>query len=266
MGTSRNLVITGIPRSGTSYACTLLNNIENTVVVNEPEEIFQILRNGSTSSLSDWYVYTRRCINNGIPIQNKIINGKYIEDTNKGDVRSFYTPDVNDESFVFGTKNTLVYLASLHKLRENLPDATIIAFIRHPHDCISSWKRVRFPHIRNAAPLFLKDYTGEADGSEIVRICRHPELESRYAMLWNFLAMRILKYSDRLTVYRYEDFVVQPEHLLSGLYESLGSQMQAKEVIVPSAPRKHEDSLSARELECIREHCSAAAAGFDYSL
>lgn len=261
-----NLIITGIPRSGTSYACALLNRVDNTVIVNEPEEIFGILRNGSETDLHAFYGHVRNCIRSRMPIQNKIVNGRYIEDTNRGDMRSFYTPEVRDDDFVFGTKNTLVYLASLHKLDRHLPGGCVLALVRHPCDCIASWKKVKFPHIRNASPLFLRDYMEADDAREITRICSHPELETRYAQLWNFLAMRILAFRDRLFLCKYEDFVARPVDCLAGLYRALGRDLQLTSPIEASAVRRHEDALSALELERLREHCSDSAAMLGYTL
>ena len=265
-GMSENLLITGIPRSGTSYVCALLNNIENTVIVNEPEEIFKILRNGSSLNLATYYEYVRHCINNRIPISNKVINGKYIDDTNKGDVRSYYVPEVSDAAFVFGTKNTLVYLASLKKLREQLPGANIVACVRHPYECISSWKKVVFPHIRNASPLFLRDYSDSPGSEEIVRICKTPELETRYALLWNFLARRIIEYREYLILFRYEDIVADPVRYLSDLYRLMGKEMKPKSAITPSEARIHKDVLSAFERDRIRLHCGVAAGELGYIL
>lgn len=261
-----NLLITGIPRSGTSYVCALLNNIENTVIVNEPEEIFKILRNGSSLDLKAYYDHTRRCINDRIPIPNKIMNGKYIEDTNQGDVRSYYVTEVSDAAFVFGAKNTLVYLASLKKLREQLQGANIVACVRHPYECISSWKKVVFPHIRNASPLFLRDYIDSPGSEEIVRICQTPKLDTRYALLWNFLARRIIEYLDDLMLFRYEEFVADPVRYLTDLYRLMGKNMKLKSAIVPSRARMHMDALSASEQEQIRMHCGVAAGKLGYVL
>lgn len=265
-GMSNNLLITGIPRSGTSYVCTLFNTIENTVIVNEPMEVFKILRNGSSLNLATYYDYMRNCINNRIPITNKVINGKYIEDTSKGDVRSYYTPEVNDASFVFGTKNTLVYLASLGKLRDQLPGAKIIACMRHPYECISSWKKVVFPHIRNASPLFLRDYIDKRGSEEIVSICQTPELGKRYALLWNFLALRMIDYLDNLILFRYEDFVRDPARHLLDLYRLMGKDMTLKSAILPSEARTHKDVLSVSERDLIHKYCGVAAERLGYIL
>jgi hypothetical protein len=261
-----NLIITGIPRSGTSYACALLNNVENTVIVNEPEEIFKVLRNGSDDDLKSYYDHIRYRIRNGIPIQNKILDGKHIEDTNEGDVRSYYIPEVQDADFVFGTKNTLVYLASLHKIDRQLPGVRVLLLVRHPFECISSWKKVRFPHIKNASPLFLRDYMEAADAQEITRICSYPELATRYALLWNFLAVRIMHYQDRIFMCKYEDFVARPGHYLSGLYRSMGKRMRLKSPVAASQARRHGEGLSELELDRVRTYCSDSADRFGYSL
>lgn len=265
-GMTDDLLITGIPRSGTSYACALLNGIDNTVIVNEPDEIFQILKQGSAGTMKSFYDFTRGLINRGLPIQNKIVNGKYIEDTNDGDFRSLYKPEVSDASFVFGTKNTLIYLVTLRRLREQLPEAKIVAFVRHPFDSIASWKRVKFPHIRTASPLFLKDYVDAPLRDEIVGICQTPELETRYALLWNFLGMRIINCADELVLFKYEDFVAQPEQQLSDLYRSMGKNIQFRSAVAPSQARKHEGMLSDLEQDRIRRYCGATAAYFGYAL
>jgi hypothetical protein len=155
---SNNLVITGIPRSGTSYVCALLNGIENTVLVNEPVEALQLLRNDASHTLTEYYVHTRDNILKGVPIQNRIVDGKFIEDTNEKDVRNYYVPEVEDASFVFGSKNTFIYLVCQEKIRQQLPGACILACVRHPYDVIASWKRVEFPHLKNANPMFFVDY------------------------------------------------------------------------------------------------------------
>ncbi|RKZ45568.1 MAG: hypothetical protein DRR16_24100, partial [Candidatus Parabeggiatoa sp. nov. 3] len=47
-------IITGIPRSGTSYLCRLLHSVPDCVVINEPTEIFAPLNN----QLTFWQVAT----------------------------------------------------------------------------------------------------------------------------------------------------------------------------------------------------------------
>jgi len=261
-----NLVITGIPRSGTSYVCALLNDVENTVIVNEPPEALSLLHNRSVHPLTEYYDATRSDILNRVPIQNKIVGGKFIEDTNANDTRNYYTPEVNDAAFIFGSKNTLVYLVCIKKIIRQFQDVGILACIRHPYDTIASWKKVSFPHLRNATPLFLRDYVDSNEGKSIARICTTSELEARYALLWNYLAMRIIDSIDHVTLFKYEEFVRNPARNLSRLYDSLGVGEQKIPEITPSKARKHRDVLSAAEMNYIQQYCRNSADYFGYEL
>jgi len=263
---SKNLVITGIPRSGTSYVCALLNGIENTVLVNEPIEALQFLRNDSSHTLAEYYVRTRDSILKGIPIQNKIVDGKFIEDTHDADIRCDYTPEVKDASFVFGSKNTFVYLVGLEKIREQLPDAVILACVRHPYDVIASWKRVNFPHLKNANPMFFVDYASNQESKILARIGGVEEIETRYALLWDYLAQCIIRRVDNLVLLKYEEFVVDPARHLTAVYSVLGVNLQHMPEMPVSEARMRRDVLSAAEVDAIRRYCSDSAAYFGYEL
>ena len=263
---SNNLVITGIPRSGTSYVCALLNAIENTVLVNEPLEALQLLHNSSCRTLADYYAATRDSILKGLPIQNKIVDGRFIEDTNENDVRNYYVPRVSDATFVFGSKNTFVYLVCLDKIRAQLPDAVVLACIRHPYDVIASWKRVRFPHLKNANPMFFVDYATEQQRAEIIRIGRIAAVETRYAHLWAFLARCIISSIGNLVVLKYEQFVVDPVMQLANVYRSLGIDSPQLPDMPVSRARTRRTELSAAEIDAIRMHCADTAGYFEYEL
>ena len=263
---SHDLVITGIPRSGTSYVCALLNGIENTVLVNEPVEALQYLHNGSSHTLAEYYVRTRESILKGIPIQNKIVDGKFIEDTNDNDVRCDYVPEVKDASFVFGSKNTFVYLVGLEKIRKQLPDAVILACVRHPYDVIASWKRVSFPHLKNANPMFFVDYASDQESRKLVRIGGIRDIETRYALLWDYLVQCIIRGIDHLVLLKYEEFVIDPARHLAAVYSALGVNLQHMPEMPVSEARTRRDSLSMAEVDAIRKYCSDSAGYFGYEL
>lgn len=263
---NNDLVITGIPRSGTSYVCSLLNAVENTVLVNEPVEALQYLRNDSSRTMAGYYADTRERILGGKPIQNKIVDGRFTEDTNENDSRSYYVPEVKDASFVFGTKNTFVYLVSLEKLGKQLPGAAIIACVRHPYDAISSWKRVRFPHLKNADPSFFAAYASEQGKREIAGICAIPLVEIRYAAMWDFLARRMLGQLDNLLLLKYEELVTDPARYLAAVYNALGLSMQVLPEMPASRARTRRGGLSAAEMDAIRQYCSGSARDLGYEL
>jgi len=263
---SNSLVITGMPRSGTSYVCALLNGVENTVLVNEPVEALQFLRNESSRTLTEYYARTRDNILKGIPIQNKIVDGKFIEDTNENDIRSYYVPEVKNASFVFGSKNTFVYLVSLEKIRKQLPDAAVIACIRHPYDTIASWKRVKFPHLKNANPMFFVDYASDRERRQIIDIASVREIEIRYALLWDFLAQCIIRNVDDVILLKYEEFVIDPAKYIAAVYAGLGVGLRSMPEIAASEARMRREALSAVEVNAIQKYCAGPAKQFGYEL
>jgi len=261
-----NLIITGIPRSGTSYLCSILNKTRNTVVINEPEEIFQVLRNDSNVPLSHYYEHIRNRINNGQPIANKLVNGEFIEDTNVLDARTTYTPRVDTADFVLGTKNTLVYLNTLKRVFESLPEATVIACVRHPYDTIASWSKVSFPHIRNATPRFLLNYTTGKEKQSIDRITQRADLAERYAIWWDYLAGIITSNRERLILINYENMVSAPEPTLDLIYKAIPFQAELQQPLEASSPRHHKNALHDDVISAINEHCKDSAALLGYTL
>jgi hypothetical protein len=47
----QDIMITGFPRSGTSYFCSLLNKLPNFVALNEPEEHFPLFTSYYSASI-----------------------------------------------------------------------------------------------------------------------------------------------------------------------------------------------------------------------
>src|SRR5438105_11980742 len=140
-GRGANLLVTGIPRSGTSYLCTLIHNVRDCVAINEPEEIFQSLgETGPPWGLATFHHRLRQDIAAGKPVENKLHEGRLIEDTAVVFKEELYVPPVSSAAFLLATKNTLAYLARLPYLRLAMPDAAIVACVRHPFDTIASWK------------------------------------------------------------------------------------------------------------------------------
>lgn len=263
---TNELLITGIPRSGTSYLCSILNQVRDTVVINEPEEVLRLLANSSGIPLSDYYRFIRQRIIEGKPVTNKIVDGRFIEDTNDIDIRTPYVPCVDTPDFLLGTKNTLVYLNTLERILEHMPEAILVACVRHPHDTIASWQRVTFPHIRHAAPAFLLNHVDGERRRKLERILATAELAQRHAMLWHYLAGLVNRHSGRLIVVRYEDMVADPTGTLERIYATASIPLTLQQPLEPSTPRRHEDAFDAGTLAAIAEHCADSARLLGYDL
>jgi hypothetical protein len=262
--TGLDLIITGIPRSGTSFLCNLLHGYDNCVVLNEPPEIVPALSgNIPPWPLAALYRNRRRDVVLGRPIRNKLRNGKVIEDTSVDNEHSLYTPRVRGGDFVLGTKATIPFLSRLGVLRQVMPQARVVACVRNPYDTIASWK-TSFPHLRDG------DVSGRPIGNpadpwlsgiqraELERIAGITDLPIRRAMWWRYLAELILEWEDRLVLVRYEELVAEPGKVVERIVHG-GNPGVRTEPIEEQLARSKRDGLDEADVRAIRAICSDAA-------
>jgi hypothetical protein len=264
-------LITGIPRSGTSLLCRLLDGLPGQAVINEPAEIFAALDGtprpwGVPILYREW----RRRILAGEPIDNKVVAGRVVDDTALVDERVPHVTTVAGEDFVLWTKNTLAYAARLPQLADVMPEAAVVACVRHPFDAIASWIET-FPHLRDADvdrfPL-----GGTADpllaapqqrDLAAISVCTDPPL--RRALLWRHLAGMLLACRRDLHVVRYEDLTADPRGPLTRILGP-GFPHQAHDAIPALAPRSRRAALTAADVEAIADVCMEPAAALGYDL
>jgi hypothetical protein len=270
------MMITGIPRSGTSYLCRLLHSLPDCVVINEPTQIYGPLNNNLTIwQIATYYQELRRDILDGKPVENKVHHGKVIEDTAIIDIRTQYQPPVSRPDFLLITKNTLAYMARLPQLKPVLPQAPIVACIRHPLDTIASWK-TSFPHLQNATveqfPIghvndpFLTQYQRQ----QLAEIVAQPNLALKRALLWRYLAEIVLINMHQLIVVHYEELVTQPTKVLKNLWQQIPnspplSKRNLKK-IPPSTIRQKREVLDAQDLQAINDVCGECAVALEYKI
>jgi hypothetical protein len=261
------LLITGIPRSGTSYLCSLLDRFANVAAVNEPRGVLKPL----ASQRIPWDVARlhrelRRRIADGLPIENKVRDGVLVEDTRgEGANRpSEHVAQVSGPDFVLATKNTLAYLARIEGLRRALPDARIIACVRDPLATIASWK-TSFPHLRDA------DVAGIPVGNlhdPHLPAWRRDELQliaatlapaQRRAMWWRFLAELLLDQRDRVQLVRYAELVSRPDAVIGAILEGIDAGAPSTP-LAPSSERGRFAALDDEDIQAVDAICSVAAA------
>ncbi|MDH4580942.1 sulfotransferase [Pseudomonas sp. BN415] len=263
--THADLVLTGIPRSGTSYLCRLLSELPDTVVLNEPPQVLDLLKaTPSPWALPRYYAELRRDILSGKPVPNKHVDGQLIDDTARGvDQSSDYFPSVSGPSFRLATKNTLGYLSRLRLIRKVMPKAMFIVSIRHPYDTLSSWSST-FQHLRHAdiasQPLGNPDdpcLTGW-QRKALLAIIATESLPVRRALWWRYLALQVEDAADFAQVLRYEDLVEAP-----------GSELEAcirSRITVSSKPRAWCKGLALDEQDLVASIVHDLAERFNYSL
>jgi hypothetical protein len=260
VGRPHDLVITGIPRSGTSLLCNLLHRYSNCVVINEPPGAGTALLQGN---LAHFYGAWRRDISAGQAVRNKFQNGGLAQDTALEHTVTEYHPQVANRDFLFGTKNTLSYLTCLPALRRALPDARIVACVREPFATIASWKAT-FPHLRDAAvPQQLLDRAAASELSpqqqeELRNISSINAPAERRAAWWRYLAERVLEQQAHLTIVRYPELVLTPETVVNAILDDW-PKGQLRSAFSPSQIRRKEGVLDAADGEAIRAICTGPA-------
>ncbi len=262
----RNFVITGIPRSGTSYLTSLLDSQHNWLVINEPSEIFSQLQSRTDASgIALYYAECRERILSGQPIANKVKDGKVIEDTAILDRQEMYIPKIERCDFWLGSKNTLAYMASLENLVKL--DWPIIAMIRNPVDTLASWRNT-FSHLAEAKvsnfpvahPNFIAWSTQQREA--LLEIDGQPEAAMRRVLLWRLLARTLLAQESKIHLWRYEDLINSPVELLQGFNKQLNFQ---DAIAVPQAKiKKRDQNYDATEHQMLFDLCFEELKYFKY--
>ena len=266
-------LVTGIPRSGTSFLCGCLHRLRDQVAINEPAEVFPALGRRRPWGIPLLHADLRARILAGEPVENKLRGDRVVEDTAVHDVRGTYRPAVGRDDFGLWTKNTLAYLARLAQLGDVIPWAPIAACVRHPYDAIGSWA-TSFPHLRDAAvtgfpvggpadPLL-----GDAERERLAAIAACADSAVRRALLWRHLALQILDRRRSLTIVRYEDLVANPATVVASLVARLpgGPDAAGLDQLRPSAPSRSRERLTESDRDAIRVTCAAVAGELGYEL
>lgn len=158
----KTYLLTGIPRSGTTLACKILNELENIIALHEPLNPSSFYSKTSEDAASE-------AIQKIQNIENNLVNGVPFEHGNKGALlidnpvsthrseklrkvvaqRGLITLPPQDESSFLIVKQNAFFAATIHNLKSIYP---IVAIVRNPVDVLMSWKTVDLPVNRGHIP------------------------------------------------------------------------------------------------------------------
>jgi hypothetical protein len=214
LATNRDIVITGIPRSGTTLLSALLNNPPSSVSIGEPRWHGKRVRdlNGDAEAFADWlqadFQDVRNKIENGQAIETReALDGGILTNYRAGNEKNFrfaHKTFVVEPKFVLAMKSPVLYTAVLPSLIAR--GHSVIAIIRNPVATLLSWASVPFPISRGRLPA------GERYWPELAAITgsTRPVLE-RQAMIWELFARRYVESKSAISLLRYEDLVARPQ-------------------------------------------------------
>ncbi len=225
MSKKKNILITGIPRSGTTLVTATIHAIPNCVALGEPDELKTILKLSASSSdfaerLQTFLQSVRRKILDGVPIPMRVdkttqrVSSNYFERFGKrGEAQTVKTFEIRDavihvpnDDFTLCVKNNAQFTSCLSSL-SRLPEISIIAVIRDPVASLLSWRSLNMPVSSGRLPA------GERFSTELKKIAKLPDALLRQVKILDWFFANFYRCRDDIHIIRYEDFIANPDLL-----------------------------------------------------
>ncbi|MGE0755079.1 MAG: sulfotransferase [Alphaproteobacteria bacterium] len=214
----RNIIVTGIPRTGTTLACALIDSMPDCVCLNEPHWQVSAQLGGDAQALAFWlqedfarlrghllaeHPVPDRRNDDGRAITNFFRHGKPADDHSMTlFIRAGLTPQ-----FTLAMKHNALYLAALPYLAR-MSDFTVIAIIRHPVATLASWRRVALPVNQGRMPhaaIYWPEVKAITDS--------HEDALVKQVKLYDTICARLHELKGTLHILPYETMVEKPEKL-----------------------------------------------------
>ncbi len=161
----KNIILTGLPRSGTTLSCHLLNQLPNVVALHEPMDIKKLGqgRDGATliAAVQEFFHKNRASIlstgaarskHDGGVIPDNPFSSEQLPNGNRRSLVSRGTIQIDKpltDDFLLVIKHPMAFTAALEQLQEHFPS---YAIVRNPLATLASWNSVAVPVADGHAP------------------------------------------------------------------------------------------------------------------
>ena len=234
MNPSNTLLLTGLPRAGTTLCCHILNAYPNVLALHEPMtpsdfdpalgravavvQVANFARQNRASALAEGRVVSRQ--KDGKVPDNPVGQATGQDGLRQMDV-SLGEVDVRDrlldENFTLVIKHNALFTALLPELHSALP---VYGIVRNPLAVLASWNQVDLPVNQGHIPA------GEMFDPELkAQLDQVSDRLERQLHILEWFCRQYLEHLDG-RILRYEDFVVNPHSV--GVRLELGSAYQAE--------------------------------------
>ncbi len=230
----RDLIITGVPRSGTTLVAALVDGLQESLCLSEPDWEHEALL-----EITDRSAYVAQIGRDFDMVRETILAGGSVTDRRSRDgspvTNYFRLQKVNllnrfrfqltewgfrkvpvsrlhlSPDFMLGIKQNEPFAAVLPELTAE-PRFRVLAVVRHPVPTLLSWRAINIipmlnrrilPDLQTFWPEALEIQVGPTDVLE------------KQARILNLLLDRFLQYRDRLMLVRYEDLISNQELICS---------------------------------------------------
>jgi hypothetical protein len=219
----RNLIVTGIPRGGTTLAAALIDSCHNAICLSEPNHHVELLEHAPTAgdfaaALSRDFTRLRQSLMaGGGVLDRRTTGGKPVTNyfaaaddpsrrTTTYDLQWRLGADLSD-GFLLAAKHNALFASALEEIAAQ-PAFAVLAIVRHPADVIASWNSLRLPISEGRLPAAEKFWPEmrELSASSL-------PLFEKQVLIFETMCERFRRLSDRIDVLRFEDMVATPERL-----------------------------------------------------
>lgn len=254
----RNIVLTGVPRGGTTLACRLLGSCANSVALFEPMDVRALPQHdpaGAAREVEAFFATARRQLVECGTAPSKVRDGR-LPDNPFGapepgtGIRPLQTREgVLHAELPAGVPFTLTikHNAAFTALLPHLPrDFQAIAVVRHPLAVLASWHSLDLPVSAGRLPA----------GERLDRLLQHrlqaePDLLARQLLILDWCFGHYARLPPA-RVLRYEEIVAtggQALFRLAGLVPNAPPEALRDRNLAPSCPRHLLPQLAARLLD-----------------
>ncbi len=224
-----NVILTGLPRSGTTLACVLLNKTENCIALDEPMQVHKLFRQSSTSQLkliNSFFKENRKSLlKNGVAVSKHVggvVSDNHFEAAKSGENQSKRANieergsvrfnKILDKDFRLVVKHPAAFTALLPTLKTEF---ACFAIIRNPLATLLSWNANNLPVSEGFSPAAEKlNLTLKANLASIEN--KH----QRQIVLLNWYFEQFKKHIQPEHIIRYEDMVASRGRALSVINKS----------------------------------------------
>jgi hypothetical protein len=234
-----DLIITGVPRSGTTLAAAIIDQAPDSLCLSEPDGHVDLME--AADSPEDFVL---RLCQEFDAVRRTILEGGSVLDRRRTDgapVTNYFSdpmPDGRREAafatreisrpglssdFVLGVKHNALYAAVLPEIVRS-GRFRVIAIIRDPIAALMSWRSLDLPISRGRLPA------GERFWPALAALGQADlDLTDKQIRICDLLLRRFGDLADRIAVVRYEVFVSDPAQLLAaaGLRQPVPAQIIA---------------------------------------
>lgn len=217
-----DVLVTGLPRSGSTLVSALIDGLPNAVCLNTPPWQQGLLSQNPLEVLPycKWltgdFLYTRRQLieqhpvidiraADGMPLTDGMFDPRTKRnDKDQHDTVAFARPGLS-EDFILAMRDTTIYTALLPTLLK-FKHFKIIAVIRHPFDVLTSWRQFRQPMIERGRPHGIARFWPEA----LAITESGMEMADQMVQLYDAYIQRYHELREHIHIVKFEDVVESP--------------------------------------------------------